>query len=124
VGDSLNDRGRALKGASVLVMGVTYKPDVNDVRESPALEIIEMLERKGAHVTYADPFTPQLLLDGVKLNAVEPTAETIAAADCVLILTNHSAFDYATIAKRATLVVDTRNALRTYKPTTPSIVTL
>ncbi len=124
VGDSLNDRGRALRGASVLVMGVTYKPDVNDVRESPALEIIEMLERKGAHVSYADPFTPQLTLDGVKLTAVEPTAETIAAADCVLILTNHSAFDYATIAKRATLVVDTRNALRTYKPTTPSIVTL
>jgi UDP-N-acetyl-D-glucosamine dehydrogenase len=124
VGDSLNDRGRALRGASVLVMGVTYKPDVNDVRESPALEIIEMLERKGAHVTYADPFTPQLILDGVKLTAVEPTADAIAAADCVLILTNHSAFDYATIAKRATLVVDTRNALRTYKPTTPSIVTL
>jgi len=124
VGDSLNDRGRALRGASVLVMGVTYKPDVNDVRESPALEIIEMLERKGAHVTYADPFTPQLILDGVKLSAVEPTAEAIAAADCVLILTNHSAFDYAAIAKRAALVVDTRNALRTYKPTTPSIVTL
>ena len=76
----------------VLVMGVTYKPDVNDVRESPALEIIEMLERKGAHVTYADPFTPQLILDGVKLTAVEPTADAIAAADCVLILTNHSAF--------------------------------
>ena len=124
VGDSLNDRGRALRGASVLVLGVTYKPDVNDVRESPALEIIEMLERKGAHVTYADPFTPQLILDGVKLSAVEPTAEAIAAADCVLILTNHSAFDYATIAKRAALAVDTRNALRTYKPTTPSIVTL
>ena len=124
VGDSLNDRGRALRGASVLVLGVTYKPDVNDVRESPALEIIEMLEGKGAHVSYADPFTPQLILDGVKLTAVEPTAEAIAAADCVLILTNHSAFDYATIAKRAVLVVDTRNALRTYKSTTPSIITL
>ena len=124
VGDSLNDRGRALKGASILVLGVTYKPDVNDVRESPALEIIEMLEKKGAHVSYADPFTPQLILDGVKLSAVEASPETVAGADCVLILTNHSAFDYAMIAKRAALVVDTRNALRTFKPTTTSIVTL
>jgi UDP-N-acetyl-D-glucosamine dehydrogenase len=124
VADSLNDRGRALKGASILVLGVTYKPDVNDVRESPALEIIEMLEKKGANVSYADPFTPELILDGVKLTAVEASPETVAAADCVLVLTNHSAFDYAMIAKRAALVVDTRNALRTFKPTTTSIVTL
>jgi UDP-N-acetyl-D-glucosamine dehydrogenase len=124
VGDSLNDRGRALKGASILVLGVTYKPDVNDVRESPALEIIEMLEKKGANVSYADPFTPELILEGVKLSAVEASPETVAAADCVLVLTNHSAFDYAMIAKRAALVVDTRNALRTFKPTTTSIVTL
>jgi len=124
VGDSLNDRGRAVKGASILVLGVTYKPDVNDVRESPALEIIEMLEKKGANVSYADPFTPQLILEGVKLSAVEASPETVAAADCVLVLTNHSAFDYAMIAKRAALVVDTRNALRTFKPTTTSIVTL
>ena len=74
VGDALNDRGRAIRGASVLVLGVTYKPDVNDIRESPALEIIEMLERKGAHVSYADPFTPQLAVEGGKLTAVEPTA--------------------------------------------------
>jgi UDP-N-acetyl-D-glucosamine dehydrogenase len=122
--DSLNERGRALRSASVLVLGVTYKPDVNDVRESPALEIIEMLERKGAHVSYADPFTPQLTVDGLKLTAVEPTAEAIAAADCVLIVTNHSAFDYCTIAQRAALVVDTRNALKAFKSTTRSIVTL
>ena len=64
-------------GPSVLVMGVTYKADVNDMRESPALEIIEMLERKGAHVSYADPYTPQLMVGGVKLAAVEPTADSI-----------------------------------------------
>jgi UDP-N-acetyl-D-glucosamine dehydrogenase len=124
VGDALNDRGRALRGASVLVMGITYKADVNDIRESPALEILEMLERKGAHVSYADPFTPQLVLGGVKLTAVEPTPDAIAAADCVLILTNHSSFDYATIADRAALVVDTRNALKAYRQTRPSIITL
>jgi UDP-N-acetyl-D-glucosamine dehydrogenase len=124
VGEALNDRGRALRGASVLVMGITYKADVNDIRESPALEILEMLERKGAHVSYADPFTPQLVQGGVKLTAVEPTPEAIAAADCVLILTNHSSFDYATIADRAALVVDTRNALKAYRQSRPSIITL
>jgi UDP-N-acetyl-D-glucosamine dehydrogenase len=124
VGDALNDRSRALRGASVLVMGVTYKADVNDVRESPALEIIEMLERKGAHVSYADPFTPQITVNGLKLAAVEPTAENLAAADCVLILTNHSSFDGALIADRAKLVVDTRNALKAFRQSRSSIVTL
>lgn len=122
--DSLNDRSRALRGASVLVLGVTYKPDVNDIRESPALEIIEMLVRKGALVSYADPFTPQLTLDGLKLAAVEPTPEAVAAADCVLVLTNHSCFDYSMIAEHATLVVDTRNALKRARRSRSAIVTL
>jgi len=122
--EALNDRGRALRGASVLVLGVTYKADVNDIRESPALEIIEMLERKGAHVSYADPFTPQLVTGGLKLTAVEPSREAIAAADCVLLLTNHSTFDSATIADAARLVVDTRNALKAYRQSRSSIVTL
>lgn len=124
VGDALNDRGRALRGASILVLGVTYKADVNDIRESPALEIIQMLERKGSQVSYADPFTPQLAVEGVKLTAVDPTPEVIAGADCVLIVTNHSSFDYATIADRSALVVDTRNALKAYRSNRPSIVTL
>jgi len=124
VGEALNDRGRAVRGASVLVMGVTYKADVNDIRESPALEIIEMLERKGAQVSYADPFTPQISANGLKLSAIEPTAEAIAAADCVLILTNHASFDKATIAGSAQLVVDTRNALKAYRQNRSSIVTL
>jgi UDP-N-acetyl-D-glucosamine dehydrogenase len=124
VGDALNDRGRALRGASVLVMGVTYKADVNDIRESPALEILEMLEKKGARVSYADPYTPQLAVGGLKLAAVEPTEEAIAAADCVLILTSHSSFDYAAVAERAALVVDTRNALKAHRNGRASIVTL
>jgi UDP-N-acetyl-D-glucosamine dehydrogenase len=122
--DALNERGRALRGASVLVMGVTYKADVNDIRESPALEIIQLLERKGAHVSYADPFTPQLILNGLKMTGVDATPDTIAAADCVLILTNHSVFDGAVIADRAKLVVDTRNALKAHRRGRTSIVTL
>ena len=124
VGEALNDRGQAIRGSGVLVMGVTYKPDVNDIRESPALEIIEMLERKGAVVSYADPFAPQLSIDGSKLTAVEASAANVGAADCVLILTNHTSFDYSMIANRAKLVVDTRNALRAYRRTHSQIVTL
>jgi UDP-N-acetyl-D-glucosamine dehydrogenase len=124
VGDALNDRGRSVRGASVLVLGVTYKPDVNDIRESPALEIVEALLQKGARVFYADPYVPQLTLEGHKMAAVEVNAESLAAADCVLILTNHSSFDYSAIAERATLVVDTRNALRAFRPSRANIVTL
>jgi len=124
VASALNDRGRAVRGASVLVLGVTYKADVNDVRESPALEIIEQLARRGAHVTYADPFTPELALDAHKLAAVEPTGDVLAAADCVLILTSHSSFDYAEIANRASLVVDTRNAMKNFRGARASIVSL
>ncbi len=124
VADALNDHGRAVRGASILVLGVTYKADVNDIRESPALEIIELLARRGAQVSYADPFTPQLTMDGLKLSAVEPSAETLAAADCVLILTSHSSFDYGMIAQQASLVVDTRNAMKQFRGARAAIVTL
>src|SRR5262249_34377781 len=124
VTDALNDRGRAVRGATVLVLGVTYKPDVNDIRESPALEIIHALVRRGAQVSYADPFTPQLAFDDLKLVALEPSPEAVAAADCVLILTNHSAFDYGMVADRAPLVVDTRNAMKSYRRARPWIVKL
>jgi UDP-N-acetyl-D-glucosamine dehydrogenase len=124
VASALNDRGRPVRGSSILVLGVTYKADVNDIRESPALEIIEHLMKQGAHVSYADPFTPQLALEGHKLTAVEPTPDALAATDCVLILTSHSSFDYAAIAERAPLVVDTRNAMKAFRGTRSSIVSL
>ena len=124
VASALNERGRAVRGASILVLGVTYKADVNDIRESPALEIIELLARRGGQIAYADPFIPQLALDGHKLSAVEPTGDTVAAADCVLILTNHSRFDYGDIAERASLVVDTRNAMKKFRGARASIVSL
>ena len=122
--EALNDHGRAVRGASILVLGVTYKPDVNDIRESTALEIIEMLAQKGARVAYADPFVPQLTLESLKLAAVEPSPGVLTATDCVLILTNHSRFDYAAIAAHAPLVVDTRNAMKMYRGPGRSIVTL
>ena len=124
VAGALNDRGRAVRGASILVLGVTYKADVNDIRESPALEIIEHLVHRGAQVSYADPFTPQIAFDGLKLSAVEPSAEALSAADCVLILTSHSSFDYAEIAGRASLVVDTRNAMKNFRGARASIVSI
>ena len=122
--DALNDRGRALRGASVLVLGVTYKADVNDVRESPALEIIEMLTHKGATVSYADPFIPQVAMGGLKLTAVEVTPDSLASADCVLLLSNHSCFDGKVIADNSRLVVDTRNALKAHRHSRSTIVTL
>lgn len=111
VADALNARGRCLRGARLLVLGVTYKRDVNDVRESPALEVVRLLLQKGSHVSYADPYVPELLLGEHKLVAVDVSTETLAGADCVVIVTDHRAFDYAAIARHAALVVDTRNAL-------------
>jgi UDP-N-acetyl-D-glucosamine dehydrogenase len=124
VAEALNERGRAVRGASILVLGVTYKQDVNDIRESTALEILEMLAPKGARVAYADPFVPQLILDSLKFTAVEPSPGALVAADRVLILSNHSRFDYAAIAARAPLVVDTRNAMKAYRGPGRSIFTL
>jgi UDP-N-acetyl-D-glucosamine dehydrogenase len=112
VADALNDRGLALRGSKVLVLGVTYKKDVNDVRESPALEVIRMLQEKGASVAYADPLVPEMSEHGTKMIAVPVTAETLRGADCAVVVTDHSAFDYELIAREAPVVIDVRNALR------------
>jgi UDP-N-acetyl-D-glucosamine dehydrogenase len=100
----------------VLVLGVAYKPDVDDLRESPALKIIELLQARGAEVSYSDPHVPSLQarrLRGygtIPLSSVELTREALAATDCVVIATNHSLYDYPAIVAAAPLVVDTRNA--------------
>jgi UDP-N-acetyl-D-mannosaminuronate dehydrogenase len=95
----------------VLVLGVAYKKDIVDVRESPALDVIRLLERRGAEVSYHDPHVPRLREDGVDLASVPLTAATLAAADCVVIVTDHSNVDYALVARHAPLVVDTRHVL-------------
>ena len=124
VGDALNERGKCLRGARILVLGVTYKRGVNDIRESPALEIIRTLARKGAEVRYADPYIPELLIDELKLSAVSVTEETVREADCAVVLADHPDFDYAAIARWAALVVDTRNAMKAITAGREKIVTL
>src|SRR5262249_14799773 len=124
VSDALNARGKAVRGARVLVLGVTYKRDVGDVRESPALEIIEILLGKGARVEYADPHVPELALGDRKLGSVPLTAATLREADCVVVVTDHRAFDYPAIAREASAIVDVRNALRDVVEHRDKIVTL
>ena len=112
---ALNDRGRAVKGSKVLVLGLAYKPDVDDVRESPSFELIEKLEHLGAKVDYHDPHvarTHKMREHDLHKESVPLTAEGVAAYDCVLVSTNHATVDYALVAKHATLVIDTRNAMK------------
>ncbi len=111
VADGLNDDGRAINGAGVLVLGVAYKKDINDLRESPALDIITELAARKARVTYHDPWVPSLAVDGLRLETQPLTAESLQAADCVVIATDHSSFDWDLVRANARLVIDTRNAL-------------
>jgi len=112
--NALNNHSKPLKGSRIHILGVAYKRNIDDVRESPALDIIHLLGRRGAIVTYSDPFVPVLRADGFLSHSMEAIdAETAAAcADCVVIVTDHKAFDYLRILERARLVVDTRNALK------------
>ncbi len=111
VSEALNSQGRAVQGASVLVLGVAYKRDIEDIRESPALDIIRLLEGQGARVSYFDPHVPRFREDGREFRSVDLTPELVAAADCVMVVTDHSSIDYRMIKRKAKLVVDTRNAL-------------
>jgi UDP-N-acetyl-D-glucosamine dehydrogenase len=124
VADALNERGTCLQGAAILVLGVTYKRDVGDIRESPALDVVRMLADRRALVSYADPFVSELAVSDLKLIATGLTPEALAASDCVLILTDHRAFDYALVAREASLVVDMRNALRDVPDRRARVVTL
>jgi UDP-N-acetyl-D-glucosamine dehydrogenase len=113
VQDGLNDRGKAVKDSEVLVLGVAYKKDINDVRESPALGIVDHLLHKGARVSYHDPFIPEMNLDGHgALTNIELTDEAISRADCVAILTDHSCIDYSRVLRLARFIVDSRNVTR------------
>jgi UDP-N-acetyl-D-glucosamine dehydrogenase len=110
VQNALNDAGKPVKGSRVHVMGVAYKRDIDDMRESPALDVLLLLQRRGAKLSYSDPHVPALRLDGLHLDAAPE--EGAAAADCAVIITDHSAFDYTALVERAPLIVDTRNALK------------
>jgi len=116
VGDALNELGKAVRGSSVLIVGVAYKKDIEDLRESPALDIIRLLEQQGAKVSYHDPFVPAFEEDGHRFTSAPLTAGTIQAADCVMIVTDHTSLDYGLLAGNARAMVDTRNALRRAAP--------
>ena len=112
VSQALNDQGKPLRGSKVLGIGVTYKQDVNDVRESPALIVLERLRADGAKVEYHDPFVPSLELAGRRLGSKALTPERLAAQDVVVVLTAHSSVDFAEVVRHAPLVVDTRGVTR------------
>ena len=112
VADALNAVGKSIKGARLLVLGVAYKRDVSDTRESPALTVLSLLEQRGAQVVYHDPHVPSVQTNGAALASVRLTGRLLAAQDCVVLLTDHGAFDIPGVAAKARILVDTRNATR------------
>ena len=124
VQDALNERGKPVKGSRLLVLGVAYKPDIDDLRESPALDVIHLLKEKGAEVCYHDPYVPHFKHDGWGLVSVGDLMAEVKAADAVVIVTNHTSYDYPAILEAAALVVDTRNALGKLGKGHPKVVKL
>jgi len=115
VSQTLNTKKKSLLGSHILVLGTAYKKDVDDIRESPALEIIQLLKRAGADVVYHDPFVKELEYNGLHLKSIALTDGQIKKSDLVLILTNHTGIDYVGLTKKAKLVFDTRNVLGPHK---------
>jgi len=115
VAGALNEHAKPIKGSKILVLGLAYKPDVDDTRESPSFELIKILEDRGGEVEYSDPHIPEtsrVRRHDLKMTSIELTPESIASFDCILVSTNHTNFDYAMVAEHAKLVVDTRDAMR------------
>jgi UDP-N-acetyl-D-mannosaminuronate dehydrogenase len=118
VRDALNEQEKSVKGSRILILGVAYKKDIDDMRESPALSVIDLLRSRGAEVLYHDPFVPEVTFDhaytigdGEPLYNQELTDDLINSADCVVICTEHSGIDYHRVCELASVIVDTRNAL-------------
>jgi len=126
VRDALNDRKQAVKGARVLVLGVSYKRDIDDMRESPALDVIELLQQRGAHVDYHDPYVPSMHIghhahgEQGKLHSV--AFDSMGSYDVVVIVTDHTSIDYARVVREAKLVIDTRNATKEVRKSAPDKV--
>jgi UDP-N-acetyl-D-glucosamine dehydrogenase len=125
IADALNDRGITLKGSKCLVLGVAYKPDVDDIRESPALDVIGLLQKKGADVDYHDPYIPHLRThDEIEMTSVPDVMEAVENADCVVIITDHKVYDYLAILNRAKFIFDSRNALGKQGKNNPKVARL
>src|SRR5512139_614841 len=110
--DALNRSRKSVNGARVLILGVAYKKNISDVRESPALDILQLLSKRGAQLSYCDPYVPVVREAGIELKSSPFTAGTLRKADCVVVVTDHAAFDYKLVAREAKVVVDTRNAMK------------
>jgi len=114
VSHALNEQGKPINGSRILILGVAYKRDIGDARESPSFRLIELLGQRGANISYNDPHVPLLpkmrSFDVEQLASIELSADVLASQDCVLIATDHSCYDFEMIAKHAPLIVDTRNA--------------
>jgi UDP-N-acetyl-D-glucosamine dehydrogenase len=111
VGDALNEAGKPIKASKILLLGVAYKANVHDTRESPSFEVMRQLLLRGGDVSYCDPWVPEFELDGVLHSSVEWSAERVAGADCVVLLTQHGEFLEQALWDRAALIVDTRNVV-------------
>jgi UDP-N-acetyl-D-glucosamine dehydrogenase len=114
IADILNEYERSVKGSKILILGVAYKKDVNDIRESPAIDIISLLSDKGAIVYYSDPYIPKIQIGDLEIESVELTREILRESDLVVLITDHSIFDYEFIYKNANLIFDTKNAFKNY----------
>jgi len=112
VADGLNRASKSIRGSKIMILGVAYKKDVSDCRESPALDVMRLLGDKGALLSYNDPMVPTLRLGGSVLNSVEASPAEIAKHDCVIILTDHTVYDVQKIVEAAKLVIDTRNSTK------------
>jgi UDP-N-acetyl-D-glucosamine dehydrogenase len=124
VQDALNDHSKSLKGSKVLVLGAAYKPDIDDLRESPSIDVMRLLQQKGALVSYHDPYIPHIKHDNWEISSVTDLMAAVKSADCVVIVTNHKVYDYSEILKNSQLIVDTRNALGKLGFKNPKVVRL
>jgi nucleotide sugar dehydrogenase len=122
--DALNRYKKPLNGSKVLILGVAYKPNINDLRESPAFDVIHLLQEKGVLVSYYDPFVPEVDFEFVRMNSEKDLAAAVEKADCVAIITNHSKVDYNLVFEKAQLIFDARNALKDIAKKSPKVVKL
>ena len=117
VADALNTQSKAVRGSNILVLGIAYKRDIDDLRESPALDVMAVLRQKGARISYHDPYAPKLPAHewpgGVDMKSIDLTDDALTSADCAVIITDHKTFDYPRIIAKSKLIVDTRNAIKT-----------
>ncbi len=115
IASALNEHEISLKGSKILALGVAYKRETNDIRESPALEVLRGLREKGALVYYSDPYVPSVVLNGKSTKSVNLSPEILRSMDCVVILTDHSSFNSQMIATHSPLIIDRRNMLRDFQ---------